>query len=67
MSSVIVSNEFFAVETTTKIRGDNIPYRFLFPLRLKSALPLITRTDDRPALPDIKTTLLVVFLSSNYR
>ena len=49
-----------------KNRGDNIAYRLLFPLSVQSALPLITRTDDRPALPVIKSSLLVVFLSSNY-
>ena len=50
-----------------KNRGDNIPERFLFPLSVQNALPLITRTDDRHGLSVIKTSLLVVFLSSNYR
>ena len=39
----------------------------LFRLRLQSALPLITRADDRPVLPIVKNSLLAVVLSRNYR
>ena len=38
----------------------------LLRLRLQSVLSLITRTDDRPVLPVIINSLLVVFLSNNY-
>ena len=58
MSSVIVWNEFSSVESITKT--------MLLRLRLQSVLSLITRTDDRPVLPVIINSLLVVFLSNNY-
>ena len=54
MFSVVVSNEVSSVETITKT--------MLFRLRFQSDFPMITRTDDRSALPVIKNGLLVVFL-----
>ena len=55
---MIVSNEFSSVETITET--------MFLRLRLQSVLPLITRTDDRPVLPVIINSLLVVFLSNSY-